>query len=158
MSHIATVTLTIKSLEALKRACQKLGLRLNLGQQTFKWFGTDKPWYQAEASGLKNGIPVKDYGKCRHAISIPGNQAAYEIGVIQQGNDLKLALDWYDERNGLGAANGMCEKVGGAGCETLIQEYAVQVAEMEAQELLAQGWTMERIEQTNGDVQIVLEQ
>ena len=154
MSHIATVTLTIKSLEALKRACQKLGLRLNLGQQTFKWFGSDKPWYQAEASGLKNGIPVTDYGKCRHAISIPGDEEAYEIGVIKnpQGEGLTLALDSYAE------GKGMMAKVGGAGCETLIQEYAVQVAEMEAQELLAQGWTMERIEQTNGDVQIVLEQ
>ena len=154
MSHIATVKLTIKSLEALKRACRKLGLQLNLGQQTFKWFGTDRPWYQAEASGLKNGIPVKDYGKCQHAISLPGNGEAYEVGVIKnpQGEGLTLAFDSY--RGG----EGMMAKVGGEGCETLIQEYALQVAEMEAQDLLSQGWTMERVQQTNGDIQLVLEQ
>lgn len=41
--------------------------------------------------------------------------------------------------------------------EKLMQEYALQVAEEEAQEFTLQGWTMQRVVQPNGDVQIVLE-
>lgn len=38
------------------------------------------------------------------------------------------------------------------------QEYSLMLAEREAQELMLQGWTVERVKQENGDVQLVLQQ
>ena len=40
----------------------------------------------------------------------------------------------------------------------LVQEYALQVAEDQASELKLQGWTIERVPQANGDIQLVLTQ
>ena len=41
---------------------------------------------------------------------------------------------------------------------SLVQEYSIQVAEAESQQLVVQGWTMERVRQENGDIQVVIEQ
>jgi len=84
---------------------------------------------------------------------VPGDEQAYQVGVIQaaDGHSFDLSFDAW------AGAGGMVEKVG-KNCEKLAQEYSAQVAEIEAQELLSQGWTMERQTQANGDIQIVLVQ
>jgi hypothetical protein len=138
MSHISMLRVQIKSLECLKRAARKLGLELKRDQTRFHT-------YQGDLN-------------CAHALVIPGAQDVgygrpYEIGVIKDGTSFTLAYDFY----GRGRGRPLEERVG-AGCGLLIQEYAAQVAEMEAADLIAQGWQLTRQVQPNGDLQLVLTQ
>lgn len=71
MSHVSEIELKIKSLEALKAACARLGLELIEGQQTFRsYYGLNK---------------------CSHAIRIPG--ASYEVGLVEKDGELTLSWD-----------------------------------------------------------------
>ena len=77
MSHIAEVNLLVQDLDALQRARHRLGLELVRHQQTYRWYGTsvgDHP--------LPTGFAKDDLGTCEHAIRIPGNDHAYEIGIV----------------------------------------------------------------------------
>ncbi len=77
MSHICTVDLHITDLTALQKAAEVLGLKLNLNQKTYKWYGRSVGDYP-----LPEGFKAEDFGKCEHTLSIPGNGQAYEIGVV----------------------------------------------------------------------------
>ena len=77
MSHIAEVNLLVQDLNALHRACQRLGLELVRGQQTYCWYGRSVGDY-----ALPVGFAKEDLGTCEHAIRIPGNDRAYEIGIV----------------------------------------------------------------------------
>ena len=128
----------IKSLECLKRAARKFGLELKRDQTRFHT-------YQGNL-------------ECAHALVIPGAKdigygQPYEIGVIKDGTGFSLAYDFY----GRGRGQALHERVGD-NCGLLIQEYAAQVAEMEAADLIAQGWQLTRHVQPNGDLQLVLTQ
>ena len=151
MSHVAVVKVIIKSLECLRRAGERLGLQLNLGQGTFKWFGQWMNDYDAQNAAYRSGIKTEDYGKCLHALVIPGDDEAYEIGVCAnpKGEGFVLAYDFYGPGQKLLAR-------AGPDCQILVQEYAAQVAEMEAQELLAQGFQVQRQALPNGDLQLIL--
>lgn len=76
MSHIATIELEVSDLESLDRACNHMGLKLNRGQTSFKWFYGDET--------------------CDHAIAIPG--ADYEIGIISKNGISELQTDFWDLR------------------------------------------------------------
>ncbi len=102
MSHISKIELEVKDLDALNRACKRLGLSMARGQKHFKWFGQ------------------KD-GDCDHAIKVPN--ARYEIGVICANGLFELKCDYFD--NGIGNAIG---KNGGL----LKQAYAVEKTKTEA--------------------------
>ena len=80
MSHVSSVRIEIRSLEALRLACRRLGLQLNEGQKTHKWYGRWVGDYHGADAAFHHGIKPEDYGKCEHAISIPGDDEAYEIG------------------------------------------------------------------------------
>ncbi|MDP2663651.1 MAG: DUF1257 domain-containing protein [Dehalococcoidia bacterium] len=102
MSHITTIEVEVKDLQALEKACERLGLTLARGQTTFKWYGS-----QAAA--------------CAHAIKVPG--ANYEVGVVQKGRNFTLQADFFDYHLG--------GKVGPNG-QKLIQAYAVEAAKAQA--------------------------
>ena len=75
MSHIAEVNLLVQDLNALHRACQRL--ELVRGQQTCRWYGRsvgDDP--------VPVGFAKEELGTSEHAIRIPGNDRAYEIGIV----------------------------------------------------------------------------
>lgn len=98
MSHVADIGLLVKDLKSLEKACKTLGLELVRGQQTYKWYGRsvgDTP--------LPAGFKESDLGKCEHAIRIPGNSQAYEIGVVKR-RDGKAGyqLLWDSWNNGYG--------------------------------------------------------
>ena len=71
MSHITTIELDIKDLDALKVAAEKLGLEFRRGQETYKWFGRS-----VGDSPLPAGFRKQDLGKCEHALRIPNNSRA----------------------------------------------------------------------------------
>ncbi|MCC7421813.1 MAG: DUF1257 domain-containing protein [Planctomycetaceae bacterium] len=128
MSHIATVELEIKDLDALELACTRIGVELVRGQERFKNYnGRRSP--------------------CNHAIRVPGNHKAYEIGVREtEGGKFELAFDLFQGGHGL-------QKFVGRGCNNLKQAYAVEVAKKQA---LRQGFRVAEKKQDNGSIRLVL--
>lgn len=118
MSHVAQISMEIKDLDALAAACKDLGLELVRNQHTYKWYG-----YSVGDYPLPEGFTAEDLGKCDHAIRVPGNPSAYEIGVVRNrtGNGYVLLWDFWQ------GGYGMQARVGDHG-EKLKQGYTVHVA------------------------------
>src|SRR5262249_30989281 len=130
MSHISEIAIQVKDLDSLEAACRELGLELVRGQTKYKWFGQwvgDTP--------LPPGVKKSDLGKCDHAIRIPGNEAAYQIGVCKN-SDGTFSLRWDFWCGGYGLE----ERVG-SGAGKLIQSYAAEVAMRQARK---QGYAVQR--------------
>lgn len=121
MSHISTVDIEINDLQALRESCKLLGLELVEGQKTYRWYGRFMNDYHGDDAAYKHGIDPKNYGKCEHAIRIPGNKKAYEIGVARKA-DGRLTLVWDFFCGGYG----MEEKVG-KNASLLRREYSLAV-------------------------------
>ena len=111
MSHIARIELEIKSLENLKAACKRLGLKFCENEKSYKWYGRwvgDQP--------LPEGVREDDLGKCQHMIHVPG--AKYQIGIIKREGNYQLLWDnWH--------AGGL-ENILGKNAGLLKQAYAVE--------------------------------
>jgi hypothetical protein len=135
MSHVATVELEVKDLDALAKACEPLGLEFRLNQKTFRWYGRWVNDYSKADAAYKHGIKPEDYGKCLHAIAVKGNDKAYEVGIIQKPDGtFGLVWDFYE------GGYGLMELVG-KDCGKLAQEYAAQVAMKQARK---QGFQVKR--------------
>jgi hypothetical protein len=74
MSHISKIELEVRDLAVLGQACSRLGLDLQRGKKTFKWYSNEAP--------------------CDLAIRVPG--ANYEIGVLNRNGLYELNCDFYD--------------------------------------------------------------
>jgi hypothetical protein len=123
MSHVAQMELAITDLDCLEAAAKDLGLELARGQQTYRWWGHSVGDYPLPA-----GFKEEDLGKCEHAIRVPGDNRAYEIGVVPRRDGKQgytLLWDFY------GGGYGMEAKVGKNG-DRLKQAYNVQVATKDA--------------------------
>lgn len=102
MSHIVSLSLTVKDLVALDKACQFLGtVELKKNQKNFRYYGGQS-------------------GKCDHAISVLGNSQAYELGLIAKDDGFELAGDFY--AGGMGLKDAV-----GNNATKLKQEYAAQI-------------------------------
>lgn len=139
MSHVTTIKLEIKDLEALKSAVHHLGLQWNEGAATYKWFGRHVGDYP-----VPEGMSIEQLGKCLHSIGIKGNNESYEVGVIQNptGQGYSLIYDFFNGGYGL-------ENAVGKDCSKLRQEYAVQVAMRSA---MRQGMRVARTLRPDGSV------
>ncbi len=142
MSHVVDIATELRDLECIKRACQRLGWELCLGQKTYKWFGQwvdDSPVprniFESEAEYLKvcsmERKTRKEYmtallGNCTHAIKVPG--CNYEIGLLQKGNRFIPIWDWYDYT--LAKKMQSTPNINDGG--PLVQAYAVEKAKLEA--------------------------
>lgn len=135
MSHITTVKVKIKNLKALKESCKALGLEFRENQKTYHWYG-----YSVGDYPLPEGFSKEDLGKCEHAIGIPGNKEAYEIGVCKSRNqDDEYTLLWDFWHGGYGL-----EEVVGKDCNRLTNSYAEQVALEEAKAIAeSQGFFLD---------------
>jgi hypothetical protein len=107
MSHTVEIKdLLIRDLAALGRAATRLGLELVMGQTNYRWYGTvvgDHP--------LPTGFTSQDIGKSEHAIRIPNQPDAYEIGIVTRRDGLPgYALHW-DFWNG---GYGLTDRIGQA--------------------------------------------
>jgi hypothetical protein len=160
MSHVATVDVKITDLNAIKKACEKLGFAFKEGQKTYRWFGQwvdDSPvpesmFETAEELARVRAMPREErkaymtarLGKCAHAISIPG--AAYEIGLRPNSDgSYTLAFDWYGQ-------TAMLNALGGAKAPKLVQGYATEKMIIEATRL---GHAVESQETlANGDIRL----
>ena len=130
MSHVTTLKVQIMDLEVLEAACQKIGLVFKRNQKHYKWYGRFVGDYR------EAGTDPKDMGKCDHAIGIPGNNQAYEIGVSQKDDHYVLRWDFWQGGYGLAA-------VAGEGCSRLTEAYTQGVAMKEATKFAeAEGYTL----------------
>ena len=134
--HISTVKLEVRSLEALKLACQRLGLEFREGQTTYAWFG-----YFVGYAPLPEGFTQEDMGHCVHAISVPG--ANYEVGVVFRDGVYKLLWDSW--------GSGGLEAALGKDCNKLRQAYGVEAAKLEA---ARQGYSVWETQEEDGAVKL----
>jgi hypothetical protein len=149
MSHVATVDVEIRDLDALDAACRRLGLELVRGQQTYRWYGRHVGDYP-----LPDGFTEDDLGKCDHAVRIPGDaqphgEPPYEIGVVRRRDGRPgFSLMWDFFCGGFGLE----ERVG-QNCRRLKQAYAVEVARKEA---MRSGFRVQEHVAANGSIQLRL--
>ena len=110
MSHLATIKVQIKDLDAVKAACAEFGWTFKEGQAQF------------------NGMGWKN--KCAHAIALPG--VPYEVGLIpnEDGNGYTLGFDEYLAKD-IPHWNGGKSYLG-EGASKLLQLYGVHKAQIEA--------------------------
>ena len=131
MSHVANIsTKQIKfDLEIVKELCRRQGWLFMENQKTYAWYGRfvgDAP--QAE------DVKIEDYGKCDHAIKIPG--CSYELGLRVTGNGLYNVIGDFWK-------GGQLDKVLGAQGEVFGQLYNMTNDIMWAE---AKGYSWEEIE------------
>ena len=121
MSHIVTIPAQFNDLATLKAAAESLGLTFNIGQTKMFWYGKFMNDYHGKDAAFNQGIPVEDYGKAQHTITVPDSE--YNIGVIKDlKGDYRVYWDSYG-RNG----KRICEKIGRQ-AEKLKVAYATQKA------------------------------
>jgi hypothetical protein len=116
LSHVSKIEIEIQSLEVLKDACNRLGLRFKENQKTYRWFG------KYMGGPLPEGMTQSDLGKCDHAIEVP--DCAYDIGVIKQNGRYALFWDFW-------SSGGLEHKLG-QGAGKLKQAYAISRIRREA--------------------------
>lgn len=144
MSHVATVDVQITNLDDLAAACQRLGLEFARGQQSYRWYGEHVRDYP-----LPEGFTEAELGLCEHAIKIPGNLRAYEIGVVKRRDGKPgwmLMWDFFNGGYGL-------EQVVGKDCGLLRQSYATVAATRAAR---GQGYRVHEHQLADGQIKLVL--
>lgn len=117
MSHLVTIKHQFLDLDTLATAAKECGLELVRHQRTFKWYGQSVGDYP-----LPEGFQVEDLGKCEHAIRIPGDSRAYEIGVVRRRDGKPgwtLLFDFW------GSCGKALEDKAGHRCSGLIQQYVL---------------------------------
>jgi hypothetical protein len=139
MSHVVNMQLSVDDLGSLQEAAKTLGLELVKGQTSYKWFGR----FMGDAP-LPEGFTKEDLGKCNHVIRLPGNDKAYEIGVVKNksGSGFSLLFDFWAGGYGLEKAIG---KDGGL----LKQSYSVIRAK---KEMLRKGHRVSTTKDAKGNM------
>lgn len=142
MSHITTVSVVIKDLEALRAAAESLGLEM-VKADKYKWYGR----VVGKDPGQIHGIPTADLGQCEYALRVKGaDKSTYEIGVARRRDGVEGWTLLYDYWMG---GFGLMEKIGNpnpdnrerAGqidnADKLVQGYSTEVAR---RKLVGQGF------------------
>ncbi len=82
MSHVTATEVEGGSLSALRAAVEAMGGQFMEGQKTFEWYGQFLNDWDSGRAAVNQGYDPKTFGKCTHAIRIPGHKSGnYEIGV-----------------------------------------------------------------------------
>lgn len=149
MSHVAHIDLHIKDLDALKVACERIGLELMEGQKTFKWYGKWLDDYHSDKAAVNQGFNPEDFGNCEHTIRLADRRRtqAYEIGLVKR---LDGKPGWTLLYDNWGAGKGL-EAVCGKGAGLLKQSYAVQIAKRQAKK---QGFRVKEVVKADGTVML----
>lgn len=120
MSHCAKIKAEVKDLEAVKKACTRLGFEFKENQKTYTWYGRSVGDYP-----IPEGYTVHDLGKCDHAIKVPN--VNYEIGICKSKTNPKqydLMWDFYDQR--------LANAVGGNTAPKLVQAISLEQGKITA--------------------------
>lgn len=148
MSHIVSSKHIITDISCLKRAIKNHFPQLVWmeGQRTFAWYGEWMNDYDAADAAYKLGIDPKDYGKCDHAIRMPGVE--YEIGIMKRadGKGWSPVWDFFADGKKL-------SKVIGQNAEKLMAAYHEECARAYAEE---HGLELETETDDNDEVVFVM--
>lgn len=145
MSHVVVIKTKLNDLAAIKAACVRLGWKFHEGKTSYEWFGEWVNDYHGEDAAYQNGIKPEDYGKCDHAISIPG--AKYEIGLVKQADGTYQPIwdNWPSGGlQGLKTENGMTG---------FLQAYAIERAKGEARK---KGFSTSEVKEAGGRVRLIV--
>ncbi len=160
MSHVEIREARLTDLDAIKRACKRLGWDFRENQKTFDWFGehvgdTDtwrKFFTEGELEALDRmtererlRVLTDTFSRCDHAISVP--DCSYEIGLVQTPTGYKVVYDAFEDgglQNVFNEANG----------DPLAQAYAVEKAGMIAEE---NGYEWKAWKNTKGEYEVLVE-
>lgn len=130
MSHVATIEVEIKDIQALKAACEELGLEFMEGQKSYHCWGTGKTVERLEqyqrSSGkalMPKGWELSEMGQCEHVIRQKNAAGSYEIGLATR-RDGKAGYQLLCDLSGAHWVKQML----GENFEKLRQGYAVEVA------------------------------
>lgn len=158
MSHVASVAVEIKDLEALKAACERLGWTFHEGATTYEWYGrwvgdtaftrqmfdSDEEYERVKAMGPneQRAHMTQYLANVDHKIHIPG--VRYEVGVkAREGGGYRLMWDYFD--------HGMRSKMGTDG-GPLAQAYGVEKTK---RHLKSRGYIVTEKKLENGNVKLV---
>ena len=125
MSHVLLIDVEVRDLDALEVAARRCGLELRRGQRTFRWYGTWLNDFHGADAAYRHGVRPEDYGRCEHALVVPDDAKAYEIGVVRALDRPAFLLVW-------DTWDGRLEPLVGAGGGRLKQQYAVATTRREA--------------------------
>ena len=95
MSHVTATLCPITDIDCLKRVVAKTGLKWMEGQETYTFFGRfldDWGKGNEHRTARARGVDPSQYGKCEHAIRVPGG--SYEIGVTKRQDGEGYSLVW----------------------------------------------------------------
>ena len=97
MSHVVKMKVKVTNLEIMEKVCERMGGTFLRDQKTYRWYNSWQDDYSAEDAAYRQGVDVKDYGKCLHALSFKG--CKYDVGLIaaQDGNGYELIYDVWDK-------------------------------------------------------------
>ena len=143
MSHVVEISVECRDLDCLEEACGQLGLTLSRGQKRYRWYGQ----FVGDAP-LPTGFTKAELGQCDHAVVIPGDDKAYQVGVVRRRDGKEGFTFLLDEWNG---GYGLVDKIGQGGSK-LLQEYSIAVAAKQARR---QGMSVQRKLLQDGRVQLV---
>lgn len=147
MSHVACVELVINDLEAIKATCKRNGWEFLENKKTYQWYGRWVNDYHGQDAAYNHGIDPKDYGKCEHAIKIPG--IAYEIGLIKKPNgkpgEYVAIFDFWNAD--------LKHALGGQQAPKLMQTYGVEKVRAEC---TRKGYKVTETKTKQGDIQLVI--
>lgn len=145
MSHVVAIEFRIRDLECLEKAAQSLGLEFHWGQTTHRWFNRFMNDYP-----LPEGFKPEELGHCEHAISVPNNISAYEIGVVpaKDGDGYVLLYDFWQ------GGYGLLDKIG-QDANLLRQRYSVETV---MKDRISQGYRVwEEVNPSTGRPRVVAE-
>lgn len=127
MSHVsigeARIQQTDLDLQAIKLACEHLGLVFCEGVTTYKWYGTWVGDYHGDDAAYRK-IDPKKFGQCKHMIHLPWSaqeeadptRRPYEIGLVEmEDGTLAPVFDHY------GSGRRLMSLLGGKTCGKLMQ-------------------------------------
>lgn len=112
----------------LAQALEELGLELQPGKTTYRWYGRWMNDYNEQNAAFNQGVKPSLYGQCEHAVRVKGSGPNdYELGLIKNpnGDGLIPAADFWGSggkiRDAIGAK---CEKLGTAYSRAAIKAQA----------------------------------
>jgi len=139
MSHVTTVKMKIKDLDALEHAAKQCGLELVRNQKTYRQYYSASREAYGSAETVQAGLSDKDLRSCDHALRVAGVPTAYEIGVKKTDDGFILLFDPHAGGMGLMARVSGVNKAGvndHRNLNKLQQEYSTEVGR---KQLRAQG-------------------
>lgn len=147
MSHVSLVTTEVTDLAAVEAMCVEKGWQFKRNQKTWKWYGSWQADYSAPDAAYRNGVSVEDYGKCEHAIGVPGTD--WEIGLVKnkQTGGYKLVYDFFGSRG-----RPLQQAIGKDG-GSFLQGYGIAKATLIAR---SKGYSVQRTALPNGTVKLTV--